>query len=90
MISQMPVYGSSQYYNNNSVVVGAPEETAELLNTYFRTYTGEVPASELNLQSWYPSGQASDPNVQFMGQLDEESIDAQQNNNLDGSNTSYK
>ena len=90
MISQMPVYGSSQYYNNNSVVVGAPEETAELLNTYFRTYTGEVPASELNLQSWYPTGEASDPNVQFMGQLDEESIDAQQNNNLDGSNTSYK
>ncbi len=90
MICQMPVFSASQYYNNNSVVVGAPEETATLLNTYFRTYTGEVPASELNLQSWHPSGQASDPNVQFMGQLDEESIDAQQNNNLDGSNTSYK
>lgn len=90
MISQMPVFGSAEYYNNNSVVVGAPEETAELLNTYFRTYTGPVEASELNLQSWHPVGSASDPNVQFMGQLDNESVDAQQNNNLDGSNTSYR
>lgn len=88
MICQLPVYGSPEYYlGTHSVVVAAKQESADLLNTYFRTYTGPLDVSQLNLPDWSISGDASDPNVQFMGQLDTQAEDAQQNNNLDGSFT---
>lgn len=87
MLCQMPVYNCGERYNDNSVVVGAVSETANLLNQYFRDYTGEVSASELNLADWATSGEPSDPNVQYMGQLDTERENGQQNENLDGSNT---
>ena len=69
------------------LVVGAAGETATLLNQYFREYTGEVPAENLNFASWATSGAPSDPNVQYMGQLDTERENGQQNENLDGSYT---
>ena len=58
---------------------------AELLNTYFRNYTGPVSAEEMNLvtNNW-PHGTAStSANVQFVGQLDKESDDAILGGNTD-------
>ena len=87
MLCQMPVYNCGERYNTNSVVVGAAGETATLLNQYFREYTGEVPVENLNFASWATAGAPSDPNVQYMGQLDTERENGQQNENLDGSYT---
>ena len=83
MMCRTPEYGSTQYYNNSSVINAASKETADLLNQYFRTYT--EPVNELNLASWYPSSSFYDANISYMGALDNETKDAQQNNNLDGS-----
>lgn len=77
MLCRMPVYQAAQYYNNNSVLVADPAGTAQLLNQYFRTYSGPVPEEDLNLFPWPTTGSAFDPNVQFMGQLDTESQQAQ-------------
>ncbi len=60
-----------------SVLVGAPEHTAELLNEYFAAYSGPIDASSLNLAEWPHNGISSEPNVQFMGQLDSEAQAAQ-------------
>ena len=70
----------------------ARQETADLLNEYFRENTGPVDASQLNIAGddglFDLSGlTASDPSVQFMGTLNEEISDAQQTNNIDGSAT---
>ena len=65
------------------MINAASKETADLLNQYFRTYT--EPVNELNLASWYPSSSFYDANISYMGALDNETKDAQQNNNLDGS-----
>ena len=56
-----------------------------MINTYFRSYTGPVSASELNLvtNDW-PHGTAStSANVQFVGQLDKQSDDAILSGNTD-------
>ena len=90
MFCQAPVYmGQAISYNGNSTVVVARQETADLLNEYFRENTGPVDASQLNLcdnvvdLSGYS---ATDPNIQVMGGLMSEADDAQKNNNRDGSN----
>ena len=86
MLCQLPVYGGGEYYNGvHSVVVTAPNESAALLNQYFRDYTGPVEVGQMNLPYWSVSGTPSDPNVQFMGQLDTEREQGQQNENIDGS-----
>lgn len=93
MFCQIPVYmGQAISYNGNSTVVVARQETADLLNEYFRENTGPVDASQLNIAGdnglFDLSGlTASDPSVQFMGTLNEEISDAQQTNNIDGSAT---
>ena len=93
MFCQVPVYmGQAISYNGNSTVVVARQETADLLNEYFRENTGPVDASQLNIAGddglFDLSGlTASDPSVQFMGTLNEEISDAQQTNNIDGSAT---
>ena len=93
MFCQAPVYmGQAISYNGNSTVVVARQETADLLNEYFRENTGPVDASQLNIAGddglFDLSGlTASDPSVQFMGTLNEEISDAQQTNNIDGSAT---
>lgn len=93
MFCQVPVYmGQAINYNGNSTVVVARQETADLLNEYFRENTGAVDASQLNIAGdnglFDMSGlTASDPSVQFMGTLNEEISDAQQSNNIDGSAT---
>ena len=84
MLAQTPVFmgvpniGTSDSSDGYSCVVPDAGSIAELLNTYFRNYTGPVSAEELNLvtNSW-PHGTAStSANVQFVGQLDKESDDA--------------
>lgn len=84
MLAQTPVFmgvpnvGATESFDGYSCVVPDAGSIAELLNTYFRNYTGPVSADELNLvtNSW-PHGTAStSANVQFVGQLDKESDDA--------------
>ncbi len=77
MLCRMPVYQAAEYYNNNSVLVADPAGTAQLLNDYFRPYGTPVPQEDLNLFPWPTTGNAFDPNVQFMGQLDAESQQAE-------------
>ena len=78
MLAQTPVFmgvpnvGVTDTFDGYSCVVPDAGSIAELLNTYFRNYTGPVSASELNLvtNDW-PHGTAStSANVQFVGQLD--------------------
>ena len=80
MLAQTPVFmgvpnvGVTDTFDGYSCVVPDAGSIAELLNTYFRSYTGPVSASELNLvtNDW-PHGTAStSANVQFVGQLDKE------------------
>ncbi len=84
MLAQTPVFmgvpnvGKTDSFDGYSCVVPDAGSVAELLNTYFRNYTGPVSAEELNLvtNDW-PHGTAStSANVQFVGQLDKESDDA--------------
>ena len=93
MICQMPVKMAGKY-NGQAVVYPARQEDADILNQYFRENTGFVDASELQLcddasvLGFDLSGYtATDANVQYMGQLNQEAADAQQNQNLDGSHT---
>lgn len=93
MICQMPIK-MAEKYNGEAVVYPARQEDADLLNQYFRENTGFVDASALQLcddasvLGFDLSGYtATDANVQYMGQLNQEAADAQQNQNLDGSHT---
>lgn len=93
MICQMPIKMAGKY-NGQAVVYPARQEDADILNQYFRENTGFVDASELQLcddasvLGFDLSGYtATDANVQYMGQLNQEAADAQQNQNLDGSHT---
>lgn len=79
MLAQVPVYMGGITYNNNDVVVVARQETADLLNTYYRENTGPVDASELQVVDNVLdiSGRSpSAPNVQFMASLNAEVTDA--------------
>ena len=83
MICQMPVY-NGQPYNKQSVVVADPVGTADLLNTYFRTYGEQVPAEQLELAEWgTTSSTPTDPNVQYMGQLDADAEAEKEANGVD-------
>ena len=93
MICQMPIKMAGKY-NGQAVVYPARQEDADILNQYFRENTAFVDASELQLcddasvLGFDLSGYtATDANVQYMGQLNQEAADAQQNQNLDGSHT---
>ena len=75
MLAQTPVFmgvpnvGKTSSFDGYSCVVPDAGSIAELLNTYFRNYTGPVSAEEMNLvtNNW-PHGTAStDANVQYMG-----------------------
>lgn len=91
MICQMPVK-MGPTYNGESLVYAARQEAADLLNTYFRENTGPVDASALQLcddpavLGFDPTALAStDPNVQYMGALNDQAAQAQQEQNLDNS-----
>ncbi|MDD4850732.1 MAG: LCP family protein [Gemmiger sp.] len=90
MVCQMPVVLGVSDYNGNSVVVAARQADADLMNSYFRPNTGPVDAAALGVRDDLVSVAgltASDPNIQWMGDLNKQSVAAQQNENLDGSNT---
>lgn len=91
MMAQTPVFmgvpnvGATEEFAGYSCVVPDKNSIASLLNTYFRTYTGEVSASELNLctDDWPHGSASSSANVQFIGQLNKESDDAILSGNTD-------
>lgn len=88
MLAQVPVYMGGITYNNNDVVVVARQETADLLNTYYRENTGPVDASELQVVDNVldVSGvSASDPNVQFMASINEQVNEAAAESGVDTS-----
>ena len=84
MLCQVPVYMGQLYYpigveHPNDVVVVARQETADLLNTYFRTPETQMTAEELNVcDNAIDLGNrgCTDPNVQYMGSLNEEVVSA--------------
>ena len=85
MIAQTPVFsggvpyiGATDSFAGYSCVVPDAGSIAELLNTYFRNYTGPVTEDELNLTTddWPHGSVSTSANIQFVGQLDKESDDA--------------
>ena len=84
MLAQTPVFmgvpnvGKTSSFDGYSCVVPDAGSIAELLNTYFRNYTGPVSAEEMNLvtNNWPHGTVSTSANVQFVGQLDKESDDA--------------
>lgn len=93
MMCQIPVYMGQIYYpigSNNDVVVVDRQGTADLLNNYFRENLGPIDPSSLGVRDDLVdvSGRTpTDPSIQFMGSLNEEIADAQQNDNIDNSVT---
>lgn len=92
MLAQIPVYMGQIYYpigtTDNDVVVVARQEAADLLNTYYRENTGPVDASELQVVDNVLdiSGRSpSDPNVQFMADINEQVNDAADESGVDTS-----
>ena len=88
-LARVPVYmgGNLAWPQNvekpNSVVVVAKQETADVLNQYFRSADRQVDASELNVcEALSTSGMTpQDAAVKVMNDLNKEVVDAQQNNN---------
>lgn len=69
MLCKVPTASAAQYYNGQySILVCDADKTRDLLNTYFRSYTG--PVDQLDIPTLPTAGASSDPNVQYMGQLD--------------------
>lgn len=79
MLCQVPVYMGGIMYQSNDIVVVARQEAADLLNTYFRTPETQLTADQLNVcdNAVDISGRSpTDPNVQYMGSLNEEVVTA--------------
>ena len=79
MLCQVPVYMGGIMYQSNDIVVVARQEAADLLNTYFRTPETQLTADQLNVcDNAIDLGNRSptDPNVQYMGSLNEEVVTA--------------
>ncbi len=85
LVAQTPVYNASERYESNSVLVPDRTDIADLLNQYYRDYTGPVDASELNFADNLVgnTGVATSANVQRMGQLDQQANTAIENGETD-------
>ena len=70
MMCKLPTYSAAERYNNQSHLICDVAKTTDLLNEYFRTYGG--PVYELDVPTLATVGESTDPNVQYMGQLDPE------------------
>lgn len=70
MMCKLPSYSAAQRYNDQSHLICDVAKTTDLLNEYFRTYGG--PVYELDVPTLATVGESTDPNVQYMGQLDTE------------------
>ena len=69
MLCKVPTFGAAQKYNDQySILVCDVGKTTTLLNDYFRTYGG--PVESLDVPTLTTVGASTDPNVQYMGQLD--------------------
>ena len=69
MLCKVPTFNGAQYYNGqHSIQICDVDKTRDLLNTYFRSYSG--PVDDLDIPVLATAGSSSDPNVQYMGQLD--------------------
>lgn len=68
MMCKVPTYSAAERYNGLSVQVCDTEKTLDLINTYFLSYT--TPVDSLNVPTLATTGSSTDPNVQYMGQLD--------------------
>ena len=68
MMCKLPTYSAAQRYNDQSHLICDVAKTTDLLNEYFRTYGG--PVYELDVPTLATVGESTDPNVQYMGQLD--------------------
>ncbi len=73
MMCRVPEYaGAELYLGEHSVNVVAAEETADLLNTYFRSYGEPVSADQLQLPYYPTAGGLHDAAVSSMGEVDAE------------------
>lgn len=70
MMCKVPTYSAAERYNGQSIQVCDTTKTLELINTYFLSYT--TPVDSLNVPTLATAGSSTDPNVQYMGQLDTE------------------
>lgn len=70
MMCKVPTYSAAERYNGQSIQVCDTTKTLELINTYFLGYT--TPVDSLNVPTLATAGSSTDPNVQYMGQLDTE------------------
>lgn len=70
MMCKLPTYSAAQRYNDQSHLICDVAKTTDLLNEYFRTCGG--PVYELDVPTLATVGESTDPNVQYMGQLDTE------------------
>ena len=75
MMCKLPTYSAAQRYNDQSHLICDVAKTTDLLNEYFRTYGG--PVDQLDVPTLATVGESTDPNVQYMGQLDTEAETAQ-------------
>lgn len=71
MMCKVPTYSAAEYYNGkHAIQVCDTAKTLDLINTYFLSYT--TPVDSLDVPTLPTSGSSTDPNVQYMGQLDTE------------------
>lgn len=70
MMCKVPTYSAAERYNGQSIQVCDTTKTLDLINTYFLSYT--TPVDSLNVPTLATAGSSTDPNVQYMGQLDTE------------------
>ena len=70
MMCKVPTYSAAERHNGQSIQVCDTTKTLDLINTYFLSYTS--PVDSLNVPTLATAGSSTDPNVQYMGQLDTE------------------
>lgn len=70
MMCKVPTYSAAERYNGQSIQVCDTTKALDLINTYFLSYS--TPVDSLNVPTLATAGSSSDPNVQYMGQLDTE------------------
>lgn len=68
MMCRVPEYGGAEFYlGQHAVNVVARQETADLLNTYFRSYGTPVDAADLQLEDYPYAGGLHDAAISYMG-----------------------
>lgn len=75
-IGRIPVYGTEERYYDGGLQAGslpvvlAKEETAALLNEYFRPADQSITAEDLGTPYWRPSGGVADAEMSTMGDVE--------------------